>query len=204
MLGDLARFARDAVRTAGYPGIVGAMVAENVFPPIPSEIVLPLAGYEVERGTLNFVATVLAATVGSLLGAYVLYAIGRFGGRPVVLRWGKVLRVGATDLERSERWFDRWGDWVVLGGRVVPLARSLVSIPAGLTRMGLGRFTVLTVVGSLVWNVVLVGAGYGLGARWEEVSSVVGRYSDVAALAVIAVLAVGVYLLLRRRARPRS
>ncbi|MGH2758648.1 MAG: DedA family protein [Actinomycetota bacterium] len=204
MLGDLARFARDAVRTAGYPGITAAMVAENVFPPIPSEIVLPLAGYEVSRGTLTFVGAVLAATLGSLLGAFVLYAVGRFGGRPVVLRWGRVLRVGEADLGRSEAWFDRWGDWVVLGGRVVPLARSLVSIPAGLTRMGIGRFSLLTAAGSLVWNVVLVGAGYALGSRWEDVSRVVGRYSDVAALVVIAVLAVGLYWLLRRRERSRA
>jgi membrane protein DedA with SNARE-associated domain len=204
MLGDLARWARDIVRSAGYPGIIAAMVAENVFPPIPSEIVLPLAGYEVSRGTLVFVWAVLAATLGSLLGAYVLYAIGRVGGRVVVLRWGRVLRVGEADLDRSERWFGRWGDWVVLGGRVVPLARSLVSIPAGLTRMGLGRFTVLTTIGSLVWNIVLIGAGYLLGSQWEDVSRVVGRYSDVAALVVVAALAVGLYWLLRRRARSRA
>ncbi len=204
MLGDLARWARDAVRTAGYPGIMAAMVAETVFPPIPSEIVLPLAGYEVSRGTLNFIGAVLAATLGSLLGAYVLYAIGRFGGRRVVLRWGRVLRVGERDLDRSERWFDRWGDWVVLGGRVVPLARSLVSIPAGITRMPIVRFSVLTVVGSLVWNVVLAGAGYLLGSQWEDVSRIVGRYSDVAAVVVIALIALGVYWLLRRRSRSRA
>lgn len=201
MLEDLARLARDAVRTAGYPGIVAAMVAENVFPPIPSEIVLPLAGYEVTRGSLAFTWTVLAATLGSLLGAYVLYAIGRFGGRPVVLRWGRLLRVGEADLDRSEGWFGRWGDWVVLGGRVVPLARSLVSIPAGTLRMPLVRFTVLTTIGSLVWNLVLVGAGYALGRRWEQVAEVVGRYSDVAAVLVVAAIAAGVVLLLRRRAR---
>jgi len=199
VLGDLARLARDAVRTAGYPGIIAAMVAENVFPPIPSEIVLPLAGYEVSRGSLAFVWTVLAATLGSLLGAYVLYAIGLFGGRAVVLRWGRVLRVREADLARSEGWFERWGDWVVLVGRIVPLARSLVSIPAGMLRMPLVRFTLLTTIGSLVWNIVLITAGYQLGRQWEDVARVVGRYSDIAALAVAIALVGGLFWLLRRR-----
>ncbi len=91
------------------------MVAENVFPPIPSEVVLPLAGFEVDAGSLNFVLVVLAATLGSLAGALILYAIGLYGGRPAVLKWGSVLRVGEKDLDRAEQWFDRWGDWVVLG-----------------------------------------------------------------------------------------
>ena len=199
MLGDLARWARDAVRTAGYPGIIAAMVAENVFPPIPSEIVLPLAGYEVSSGSLVFVWTVLAATLGSLLGAYLLYAIGRYGGRAAVLRWGGVLRVREPDLVRSEGWFQRWGDWVVLGGRIVPLARSLVSIPAGMLRMPLIRFTLLTTIGSLLWNIALIAAGYQLGRRWEDVSRVVGRYSDVAAVVVVIALVGGLGWLLRRR-----
>ncbi len=204
MLGDLARFAREAVTRAGYPGIIAAMVAENVFPPIPSEIVLPLAGYEVSRGSLVFIWTVLAATLGSLVGAYVLYAIGLFGGRTVVLRWGRVLRVGEADIDRSEGWFRRWGDWVVLVGRVVPLARSLVSIPAGMLRMGLARFTILTVVGSLAWNIVLVGAGYQLGSRWEDASDLVSRTSDVALVLAAIGLLTCVLLLLRRRSRRRE
>jgi LPXTG-motif cell wall-anchored protein len=199
VLGELARLARDAVRTAGYPGIIAAMVAENVFPPIPSEIVLPLAGYEVSRGSLVFVWTVLAATLGSLLGAYVLYAIGFFGGRVVVLRWGRLLRVREADLTRSEGWFERWGDWVVLVGRIVPLARSLVSIPAGMFRMPLVRFTLLTTIGSLLWNFVLIMAGYQLGRQWEDVTRIVGRYSDIAALAVAIALVGGLFWLLRRR-----
>lgn len=203
MLGDLTRLARDAVTIAGYPGIIAAMVAENVFPPIPSEIVLPLAGFEVSQGHLGFVWTVLAATLGSLLGALVLFALGRYGGRPAVLRWGRVLRVGPAELERSEGWFRRWGDWVVLGARVVPLARSVVSVPAGLMRMPLLRFSLLTAVGSLLWNVLLVGAGYLLGRRWADVSRIVGRYSDITVLIVGMLLLAGVLWVLRRRARPQ-
>jgi membrane protein DedA with SNARE-associated domain len=204
MFGSLTAFARRAVTAAGYPGIFGVMILENLFPPIPSEIVLPLAGYEVAAGNLHFVATVIAATLGALAGALILYGLGRYGGRPVVLRFGSVLRVGERELGRSERWFERWGDWVVLGARVVPLARSVVSIPAGMMRMGFVRFVVLTTVGSLVWNVLLIGAGYQLRSRWEEVSELVGRYSDIALVALGAAALAGAYLLVRRRLATRG
>ncbi len=200
MLDGLTQLARDAVTAAGYPGIAGVMLLETVFPPIPSEIVLPLAGYEVARGGLSFVPVVLVATLGSLLGAYVLYGLGRYGGRRAVLRFGRVLRVGVPELDRADRWFERWGDRVVLLARMVPLARSVVSIPAGTTRMPLVRFSVLTAVGSLVWNLVLVGAGYQLGARWEEVSRLVSRYSTVVyGLFAVALVGAAIWLWRRRR-----
>lgn len=203
MLSDLANLAREAVTAGGYLGIFAAMVAETVFPPIPSELVLPLAGFESSRGRLVFVATVLAATAGSLVGAWILYAVGRYGGRPAVVRWRRALRVTNADLDRAERWFDRWGQWVVFVGRVVPLARSIVSIPAGTMRMSLVRFSVLTALGSLLWNVVLAGAGYQLGSRWREVTLVASRYADIAALLVAAGVLVGLFFLVRRRRRRR-
>ena len=204
MLDAITELARDAVTSAGYAGLFAAMLAENLFPPIPSEIVLPLAGFEVSQGELTFLGTVLAATMGSLVGALVLYAVGLYGGRPLVLRWGRVLRVGPADLERAEGWFERWGDWVVLGARVVPIARSVVSIPAGFARMPLGRFTLPTAIGSLVWNVILVGAGHQLGANWEKVSDIASRYSDVMlALALLFVVG-GVVWIVRRRREPAA
>lgn len=202
MFDALSDLARDAVTTAGYPGLFAAMVAENLFPPIPSELVLPLAGFESFEGNLVFVWAVLAATAGSVVGAVILYAIGLHGGRPVVYRYGRILRVTAGDLDRAEDWFERWGTWVVLGARVVPIARSLVSIPAGLTRMPIGRFLALTALGSLVWNLILVGAGYQLGANWEDVTDTAARYSDVMkVVAVIALVLVVVWAVRRRRSR---
>ena len=198
MFDEIVTLARDAVTSAGYTGVVAAMAAENVVPPIPSEIVLPLAGYETSRGDLMFVWVVLAATAGSVIGALALYALGRYGGRPFIERWGGVLGVTARDLRRAEGWFDRWGDWVVLGARVVPLARSVVSVPAGMMRMSLLRFCALTTVGSLLWNVALVGAGHQLGRHWEDVSHFVGPLSSVV-LAAAVLASVAAVIALRRR-----
>lgn len=201
MLDALTELARDAVTSAGYVGVFAAMVAENLFPPIPSEIVLPLAGFEASEGELAFAWTLVAATAGSLLGAVILYWLGRRGGRALILRWGRFLRVNERDLDRAEGWFERWGDWVVLGARVVPIARSVVSIPAGVACMDFSRFLALTALGSLVWNAILIGAGYQLGANWEDVSETVARFSDV--MLVVAVLAVGAGIawVVRRRRR---
>jgi membrane protein DedA with SNARE-associated domain len=201
MFDSLSDLAREAVTAAGYPGLFAAMVAENLFPPIPSELVLPLAGFESFEGNLVFVWALLAATAGSLAGALVLYAVGLYGGRPVVYRYRRILRVSEADLDRADAWFDRWGTWVVLGARVVPIARSLVSIPAGMSEMPLARFVLLTTVGSLAWNSILMGAGYGLGANWNDVTDIAERYSTAMKVAaVLTVVAFVVWVVRRRRA----
>lgn len=200
MFGDLSGWVMDVILALGYVGLALLLIAENLFPPIPSEVILPLAGFLVGQGEMSFWGALVAATTGSLTGALVLYAMGRYGGRPLVLRYGAFLRVTHEDLDRAEGWFRRWGDWVVLGARVVPIARSVVSIPAGFMNMPLLRFVLLTTIGSALWNTLLIGAGYALGANWELVSDWVGRYSE--AVLVIGAVSVAVFLLLwglRRR-----
>lgn len=187
------------ITTLGYLGLALLLVAENLFPPIPSEVVLPLAGFVVGRGDLGFWQALLASTTGSVVGALILYALGRYGGRGLVLRYGSWLRVSAKELERAEGWFRRYGDWVVLFARVVPLARSIVSIPAGTMQMPLLRFTVLAAVGSGVWNVLLIGAGVALGANWARISGWIGSYSDV--VLILLAGAATVLLVLRHRGR---
>ncbi len=187
------------ISTLGYLGLALLLVAENLFPPIPSEVVLPLAGFVVGRGDLSFWGALLASTTGSVAGALILYTLGRYGGRGVVLRYGYWLRVSAEELERAEGWFRRYGDWVVLGARVVPLARSIVSIPAGTMKMPLLRFTVLTAVGSGVWNALLIGAGVALGANWARISGWIGSYSDV--VLILLAGAAAIFLVLRHRRR---
>jgi membrane protein DedA with SNARE-associated domain len=192
------------MRAFGYLGLFLVLIIENLFPPIPSEAVLPLAGFLVGRGEMNFVLAVLVSTAGATVGALILYALGRYGGRPLILRYGKILRVDAPSLDRAESWFLRYGDWVVLVARIIPLARSIVSIPAGTMRMSLPRFTLLTVIGTGLWNILLIGMGQLLGENWERVSEVASAYSDVAVgLGGFAVVAYGIFYLFRRRIKSR-
>jgi membrane protein DedA with SNARE-associated domain len=190
---------RNTVSSGGYPALAGLILAENLFPPIPSELILPLAGFYVGQGEMAFLLAVLAATIGSLAGALILYAIARFGGRKLVLRFGKVLRVKERDLDKADDWFDRHGGWVVLGGRLVPGARSLVSIPAGLSEMPIVKFTALTTLGSTAWNAALIGAGWALGEHYEKVGGIVGPASTVVVAAIACAIAALVVRAYRRR-----
>ncbi|MDQ3507594.1 MAG: DedA family protein [Actinomycetota bacterium] len=180
----LSGWVLETIRALGYLGLAFLLALENLFPPIPSEVVLPLAGFLVGRGQLNFWGAVGAATFGSVFGALVLYALGRWGGRRIILRYGRFLNVNAESLKRAEGWFRHYGDAVVLIARVIPLARSIVSIPAGTAHMPILRFTVLTTIGTTVWNIILIWAGRLLGQNWDAVSQWVGSYSSVVYVAV--------------------
>jgi membrane protein DedA with SNARE-associated domain len=198
MIGNLGSWIAGNLAAFGYPGLAALLLIENLFPPIPSELILPLAGFLVGRGEMSFLPALLAATAGSLLGAYALYAVGLWGGRPVVLRYGRWLRVKDTDLDHAEIWFEKYGDWVVFFARMVPGARSIVSIPAGMLRMPLGRFTLLTTLGSAAWNVLLIGAGWFLGENWRRITSAVGTLSDLVLVTLTVGVVFGVIWWLRR------
>jgi len=197
---DLAGWAAEVIRSLGYAGVILIMLAENLFPPIPSEVVLPFVGFMVSRGHLAFVPALLTATLGSLAGAYALYALGRWGGRPLILRYSWLLRVSKEDLDRADHWFDRYGGWIVFFGRMVPGVRSIVSIPAGLSEMPLGRFTLLTAAGSALWNTALISAGFFFGENWRRVAGFADSASPVLLAAAAAALA-GWWLLWRARRR---
>jgi membrane protein DedA with SNARE-associated domain len=181
------------LRDLGYAGLALLMLAETVFPPIPSEAVLPLAGYLVERGDFNYVLVLLTSTAGSVLGAMLLYEAARHGGRPFAERFLRFAHLRPEKLEDAERWFARRGALIVLLGRCVPGMRSLVSLPAGLLRMPRLQYLVLTLLGSAIWNAVLVTIGYLLGSQWERVADVIGPISKP--LVAIAVVGVGGWLL---------
>jgi membrane protein DedA with SNARE-associated domain len=191
------------MRDLGYAGIALLMLAETVFPPIPSEAVLPLAGYLVERGEFAFVAVLIASTAGSVFGAVLLYEAARHGGRPFATRFMRFARIEEAKLQEAEEWFAKRGALIVLLGRCVPGMRSLVSLPAGILRMPRWEYLLFTLLGSAVWNTVLVGAGYALGSQWEQVSDVVGPLSKP--LIAVVVLSAAGFLLWRglraRRAR---
>ncbi len=192
----------------GYVGVALWVAIESVIIPIPSEIVLPFAGFLVGSGSAiepitgqpwSFVLTVVAGVAGSLVGAWIAYAIGYYGGRPLILRWGRYLLFDADDLHRTEGFFAKYGAAASLVGRVVPVVRSLVSFAAGVGRMPLLPFTVYTVIGSAVWVTFLVGVGVFLGAGWEEIGPWLKRSEYV----VLAVLAVVVVAFIARKLRSR-
>jgi membrane protein DedA with SNARE-associated domain len=173
VLENLTNWATDIVERLGYLGVAMLVALENVFPPIPSEVVLGLAGYTASRGDAWVVGMIIAATIGSVVGAWILYglsaAVGPVRLRAIIIRYGTWIGFGETDLDRAESWFDRRSRSAVLVCRCVPLIRSLISIPAGFRRMPLGAFTLYTLIGSLVWNTVLITAGYLLADQWEKV-----------------------------------
>lgn len=198
--GGLTGTVLDVVEALGALGVGLLTFVETVFPPLPSEVILPLAGYLAERGRLGLVAVLVASTVGAVAGSWVLYGVGARLGRERSAAWlSRLPLVDREDVEGAIAWFDRHGPWAVLFGRLVPGIRSLVSLPAGASSMSLTRFTVLTTVGSLAWNAVLVGAGFALGTQWRTVE----RYSEVLDLVVYTVVGLSLVLFVVRQVRRR-
>jgi membrane protein DedA with SNARE-associated domain len=199
-LTGLAGLITDIIAALGPIG-VGALVAlETLFPPIPSELILPLSGYLASQGRMSLATVIIGATVGSLVGALALYWAGAALGQKRLRRLAErtpLVEVG--DLERAEGWFDRHGGLAVLIGRVVPVVRSLVSVPAGVAGMPLWRFILFTTIGSGVYNLVLVGSGWLLGSRWKTVE----QYSNYLNYAIYAAILVAVGLFALKRVRRR-
>ncbi|MEV7676383.1 DedA family protein [Streptomyces sp. NPDC000963] len=199
----IAGWATGLVETLGGPGAGLAVALENLFPPLPSEVILPLTGFAAGQGVLTLFSALFWTTLGSVVGALVLYWTGMLLGRERVhALWARLPLVKASDLERAEEWFARHGTKAVFLGRMVPVVRSLVSAPAGVERMPLPVFVALTALGSSIWNAALILAGYWLGDQWD----VVGRYVGVVskAVLVLGVLALVVYVAVRLRGRDRD
>lgn len=199
-LGGLTGWVAGVLESLGEVGIGMLVALESIVPPIPSEVVLAMAGYLAGQGRFNLVLATVAATVGSIVGALALYGLGAAIGEDRLKRWlDHVPLVDLDDLERADRWFDRYGRWAVLLGRMVPVIRSLVSIPAGADRMPLGQFVGLTALGSGVWNSIFVGLGFALGSRWQQID----KYSHWIDLAIYAIFAVLVGMWVVKRVRKR-
>lgn len=196
---------QQAIDTLSYFGLVLLMFAENLFPPIPSELIMPLAGYLSSQGELSLVGVVLAGMLGSVIGALPFYGVARWFGHErladFVERHGHWLALSRQDLERAERIFQRYGGWIVLFGRLVPGVRSLISLPAGLYAMPLGRFLVLTTLGSAGWSAFLAVAGYQLGENFRALQGIIGPLSQwlLALLVLLWILRIGRHYWSRHR-----
>jgi len=199
-MGGLSGFVVDVVGRLGEVGIGLLTAVETVFPPIPSEVILPLGGYLAQRGELDPVWVMVAATIGSVVGAWALYGLGAaLGEKRSAILLAKLPLVDHDDVERAIRWFERHGWWAVLVGRLMPGVRSLVSLPAGAAHLNPALFTALTLVGSAAWNAALVGAGMALGTQWRTIE----QHSTVLDVLMIAALVAGVAWLAARRVRKR-
>jgi len=189
-LDGLAGWSVDMMERLGGPGAGLAIFLENLFPPLPSEVILPLAGFAARLGRFSAVEAIVWTTLGSVVGAWVIYLLGAWLGhdrmRALAL---KLPLVHAKDIDRCTAWFARHGAKGVFFGRMLPLFRSFISVPAGTERMNFALFTVLTTLGSLIWNSAFVAAGYALGANWHRVEPYSSVFQSVVLVVVVALVA---------------
>ncbi|MEX5935383.1 DedA family protein [Mammaliicoccus sciuri] len=176
----------------GYFGIALLILLENVFPPIPSEVILTFGGFMTTKSDLTVLGVVVASTIGSVGGAVILYWIGRILNveriERIIEKWGKYLRLTKEDVRKADAWFDKYGPWTVFFCRFIPLIRSLISVPAGMSGMNQWLFLVLTTIGTLIWNLVLVLVGAKVGDNWHQIVN----YMDVYSHFMYAVIAIGI------------
>jgi len=197
----LAEWAVEVMESMGGVGAAVVVGLDNLFPPIPSELVLPLAGFSASRGVFSLPEALFWTTAGSVIGAVTVYFAGMLLGRDRTRRLvARIPLVSVTDFDRTEAWFTRHGTKAVFFGRMIPLFRSFISLPAGVERMHLPKFLLLTTLGSLIWNTVFVGAGYLLGENWHRVEGYAGIFQNV----VIAAVAIAIVLFVAVRVRDRK
>jgi membrane protein DedA with SNARE-associated domain len=206
MLSSFFHWLADTILALGYPGIVVLMAIESSILPLPSELVMPPAGYLAAKGQMNGVLAVAAGTLGSVLGALVNYALALFVGEPLLRRYGKYVLVSSRSLDRTEAFFRRHGEISTLIGRLLPVVRHLISIPAGVSRMSLRRFILFTALGAGVWCAILTYLGYIIGRHGEQVEQVIGNYVHYTFLTYVlpgVVILMGGYVLWRRHGRAK-
>lgn len=180
-------------RSVGYVGLAFAMGIESACIPLPSELVLPLAGWMVSLGIFSFWPAVLTATIGGTLGSIVAYWVGALGGRPLLMRYGRYVLISPHEVEIAERWFARYGEATAFFSRLLPVVRTFISLPAGISRMSFPKFVLFTFLGSLPWSAVLVYVGVLLQSNWETVRKVLAPFDYVIVLLIVAAVAFFVY-----------
>jgi len=188
---QIVEFLSTVLNTIGWPGVVVIMALESANIPIPSEITMPLAGWMLvlENGQSQWEALFWGGFYGGLgctIGSVVSYGLGAYGGRPFLEKYGKYLLIHRSDLATADRWFDRWGNWTAFFSRLLPIVRTFISFPAGVTRMRFWTFTVYSFIGSFIWCGALAWGGYQFGARWVELRAIMRPFDIPIAIAILA------------------
>lgn len=193
--------ATHVISTGGYGSVGILMAMESMILPVPSEAVMPFAGFLIFQGKFTFAGVIIASTVGSIVGSLISYVIGAYGGPYIVHKFGRYLLLRQHHLEITERFFARYGEKTVFISRFIPVVRHLISIPAGVGRMKLGKFMLYTVVGAAIWNTFLAYVGFQLGNNW----GVVRKYGEVADFVIAGLMLAGVvYLVVRQKRKKRG
>lgn len=203
----MQQFILHIIEQSGYFGVFFLILLENVFPPIPSEVILLISGFFSSYTSLSVFYMILASTLGSFLGAIILYYIGKIFNKErlkkiVNGRLGKILFLKENDIDKADEWFDNKGNKSVFFCRFVPIVRSLISIPAGMSEMPMGKFIIYTICGSMIWNTVLICLGYRLGSNWEYVLTILDKYQMV--VIVILVIIFGYVIIKFYRKKRKS
>jgi membrane protein DedA with SNARE-associated domain len=187
VLGTVGRWIVNQITALGYPGVVLLMAIESACIPLPSEVIMPFSGYLVHQGTFSLRWAALSGALGCAVGSTAAYAVGIWGGRPFIERYGRYVLIRGKDLDRADRFFVRYGDWAVFISRLLPVVRTFISLPAGIARMRFARFIVLSFLGSVPWCYFLTYVGVVLGRNWADVKRYFHR-ADVVVVAIFAVL----------------
>jgi len=194
----LSQWVTSIISALGYPGIFFLMAGESACLPIPSEVVLPFAGYIIYQGGLDMTAVIIIATLGQVFGALAAYYAGAKGGRPFVEKFGKYALLDHGHLEIAERWFDKWGSKAIFFSRLLPIIRTFIAFPAGLAKMDVKKFTLYTFLGSLPWTAALIYLGFYLGPYWQDIFSFFGEIDIIVIVAIVLAFA---YLAFRKFSR---
>lgn len=185
IISTVAIWATSIISWLGYPGLVLAMALESMIVPLPSELVMPFAGFLIAQGKFNLYLVIIFSTLGSIIGSYISYYLGYYGGNKLVLKWGRYLLLDDDDLKLTEKWFSRRGELTILIGRFVPVVRHLISIPAGIGKMDLKKFTLYTIIGAGIWNTILIWVGLKLGENWESLRQYSEKLSVIVAILLV-------------------
>ena len=199
---ELLEFISSVYSAMQWPGVVLLMAIESACIPLPSELIMPLAGWMlIKEKSLGFAYIMLAGAYGALgnaLGSAVAYGVGMWSGRPFLEKYGKYVLVSRHDLDLASRWFERSGSWSIFASRLLPVVRTFISLPAGIARMHFGKFLVYTFLGSFIWSVGLAYGGYLLGEHWEEVRAILRPFDPLIAAGIVALVVFYVYRHVRR------